>query len=716
MADNDLAQAYSILGESMGSSYRTRRKEEKDYRDDARRDARKDKLISYIAAPILQGAGKALATGATDLIGNLVLGENGKDFFNTEQGRIAARRSRYADNQEKILLKARSQLTQGGLDETAGQLNLLKEGYLAKIKLEYGDSAEKASMRNIAMRQAMPDLEKEAARLVEERDSLITYASKSPDMDVLKERLKSQDSFYGRTKGQRIMSTLVSKFTGRKPAEQGASYILTGSTDPTEAQRILRDNLMSDTYVEDFAKKLANLGDGRRNAYESAFTEFAAANPDLVRSMREGEKRKTKEYIKQLDYAREVETDINRFATLDPARAAWIGKNADNYKSSVVMQSAYFHKIGGFSDAAATVETDMYMNSNINQDTVKQLTEAVAFSRTNLTGDVIKDLEKFQATKQYNDVVKETGQLINNVFIPSFNKDLSLAMSKMSLEEKENLIGSMGAKEELLRRYLDFQIKNNLATDKTIFTKRSWLSNVMSEENVALLEDPEAGLRFILGQDPKNVRATAKVNGIYKRAVGKTVTNTDNEEVAPFYIMIKDKTRSKFDYIEEMKGSKEAVTKEVEDGLLMLKESLIKRAVNRNSVNEDGEGVLSAETVTDYEEFSSSLRARIDVKFPEEPTTVTEDSTQSIEGTSFATPVTAFQADKKAALARGRRNQQRRDNIVGTLSDLITRGGDSFGVQKGKQFGSPKEQASSLLSGPANPNPGFRSSKRSPRT
>ena len=103
MADNDLAEAYSILGQGMASTYRTRRKEEKDFRDDARRDARKDQLIGYLAAPILQGAGKALVGGATDLVGNLVLGENGKDFFNTETGRFAARTSRYAETQEQKL-------------------------------------------------------------------------------------------------------------------------------------------------------------------------------------------------------------------------------------------------------------------------------------------------------------------------------------------------------------------------------------------------------------------------------------------------------------------------------------------------------------------------------------------------------------------------------------------------------------------------------------
>ena len=707
MADNDLAQAYSILGQGLSSTYRNRRKEEEDYRDDARRDARKEQLISYVAAPILQGAGKALASGATDLVGNLVLGENGKDFFNTEKGRVAARRSRFADTQEQKLLKTQAQFMQGGMSELEGQVKFLTDGYTEKLKREYGDSPENAPIRGLALREAIPDLEKEAERLVKERQELIDYASKSPDMDVLKARLKEKDSFYGKTKGQRIMSTLVGKIFGKNPAEQGASYILTGSTDPTEAQRILRDNLMSDTYVKDFSTQLTNLGAGRKNAYESAFTTFASNNPVLVSSMRKDQAAATQRRAVEMDYIAYVSTSVNKFNQTDPGRAAWYGDNQKNYNNKESLDSAYFNAIGGFSKDAIKVEGDRYVNSYINQENVKKLVTAVAFSRTNLTGEVINDLEAFKETKQYNVVVQETSKLINNVLVPSYNKDLSLAMSKMSTEQKEALLGSLGAKEELLRRYLDFQISSNLATEKTIFTKNAFLPDATAEESVALLKDSDAGLRFILNQNPDNLIKGAQVNGIYKDKV--------SEEMESDLIEIQPTAPSKFNYIEEMNGPQDVITREVEAGLAILKGSLIKRSAKNGSTNKDGEGVLSASTLASFEEFSSLIYARVDARFEGETTAPAASTSRFPTGS-----LSLGESDRAATIARGELNKKRRadtadkfSRTVEILEDMLTRDGDVVGRQKGKKFGSPEEQASSLLSSPTNPNPGFRSDKQS---
>ena len=51
--NNDLYKAYSILGAGTTAEYNRRRKEE----EKARKRARKDKYISYLAAPLLKGAG-----------------------------------------------------------------------------------------------------------------------------------------------------------------------------------------------------------------------------------------------------------------------------------------------------------------------------------------------------------------------------------------------------------------------------------------------------------------------------------------------------------------------------------------------------------------------------------------------------------------------------------------------------------------------------------
>lgn len=65
MADNnDLYKAYSILGSATTAEYNRRRKEEDEYR----RKARKDKYLSYLAAPLLKGAGNLITSGVESLI------------------------------------------------------------------------------------------------------------------------------------------------------------------------------------------------------------------------------------------------------------------------------------------------------------------------------------------------------------------------------------------------------------------------------------------------------------------------------------------------------------------------------------------------------------------------------------------------------------------------------------------------------------------------
>ena len=66
MADEfgSLGEAYSILGQATTAEYKRRRKEEDEYR----KKARKDKIFSYLAAPLLKSAGETLTQGITGLI------------------------------------------------------------------------------------------------------------------------------------------------------------------------------------------------------------------------------------------------------------------------------------------------------------------------------------------------------------------------------------------------------------------------------------------------------------------------------------------------------------------------------------------------------------------------------------------------------------------------------------------------------------------------
>ena len=679
MADNDLAEAYSILGQGMASTYRTRRKEEKDFRDDARRDARKDQLIGYLAAPILQGAGKALVGGATDLVGNLVLGENGKDFFNTETGRLAARRSRYAETQEQKLLKTQSQLMQGGRSELEGQIKFLTEGFDAELEREYGSSPENAFTVDQARRDARPGLEKEAERLVKERQELITYAANSPDIDVLTARVKQEGSYYGKTKGKRIMSTLVGKLFGKNPAEQGASYILTGSNDPTEAQRILRDNLMSDTYVEDFAKKLAAIDSSKKNAYENAFTEFALENPDLVRAMKESQRQGIEKNLEKVQYVNDLDRDTQGYLSTDPARAEWYQTNGDKYNNVLSLKSAYFNYIKGFGKEEAEERVDLFVASQVNAVPVDKLVKAVAFKMTNLTGEVVNDSEKFKEQKEYAAIQKSSKEFISNVLVPRFNEDLSLALVNMSGAEKEALLAGEGSREELLRQYITYQIDNNLATESKLFAKGVFTSE-MSEENVALLKDPKAGLKFIMGQDPVYLAASAQENGSKSKV--KEVGNRK-----PQYVMLNSvEVMSEFNFIAGSTMSKAQLRKRADEQLTRLMVDANKETRARSWIGDNGETLFSDATLEDYEIVKKRVYEMIDANFAEEPTAST-------------VPVTAEDSDKAASIARGKRNQQRRDALVNrfeTITDKF-KGAERF---KGAEFGPDKYKDPSLLSSP----------------
>ena len=620
MSDNDLAQAYSILGQGVTATYRNRRKEEEDYRDKVRRDARKDKLISYIAAPILQGASKALVSGATDLVGNLVLGENGKDFFNTEQGRVAARKSRYADTQEKILLKTQTQLTQDGLSETEGQLKLLADGYDEELKLKFGDSPKNAFFFAESRREARPGLEKEAERIVKERQELITYAAQSPDIDVLKARVKQEGSYYGKTKGQKIMSTLVGKLFGKNPAEQGASYILTGSNDPTEAQRILRDNFMSDTYVEDFAKKLAAVDSSKKNAYENAFTEFALENPGVVSAMQENQKQQLGKNLERIQYVNDVDRFTRVYATTDPARGVWYQNNKDKYLNKAGIDSAYFNSIGGFSIEEGKEKVNLYLAEESNVTPVNRLVRAVAFSRTELAGEVIDDPDEFRNTKEYAAVQKSSKEFISNVLVPRFNEDLSLALVNMSDTEKEALLAGEGSREELLRQYITYQIDNNLATESKLFAKKTrafriGFSDEMSEENVALLKDPKAGLAFILNQDPEKLTQLAQANGSTstERSVGTGNPNhvqSNRKEVIAGFGFIADSDQS---YVK---------LRERADKLLaaLWTDITIDTRLLDGGIDDDNETVVSATTLADFKIVEKRVSDILSAKFPAGPT------------------------------------------------------------------------------------------------
>ena len=89
-ARSQTGQAFSILGQAQGAEYKRRRKEMEDYNKKMMRDKFKYGLISAAISPAVQAFGQS----ATDFAGDLLFGQEEDFFIDTEQGRIAAAKSR----------------------------------------------------------------------------------------------------------------------------------------------------------------------------------------------------------------------------------------------------------------------------------------------------------------------------------------------------------------------------------------------------------------------------------------------------------------------------------------------------------------------------------------------------------------------------------------------------------------------------------------------
>ena len=110
MADNRLAQAYSILGQATTAEYKRRRKEE----EDREKRMMRQQMLGYFAAPLLKGAGEAVAGGVGDIVSSAILGENTRNYFDREEGIITARKAQTAAKIEKDISEQLGQLSTGG--------------------------------------------------------------------------------------------------------------------------------------------------------------------------------------------------------------------------------------------------------------------------------------------------------------------------------------------------------------------------------------------------------------------------------------------------------------------------------------------------------------------------------------------------------------------------------------------------------------------------
>jgi len=602
--NNDLYKAYSILGSATTAEYKRRRKEEEEARRTARRQARQDRMMAYFTAPILQSAGKAVAGGVGDLVGSMVLGENAKNYFNTEQGIIAARNSKYVDKKEKELLRQRTQFTTEGRTEVEGQTDFLKKRLRVELEEKYGK--ENSAIIDQFMRENSSELQTKAAKIVEDRDSLITQAGLKPDISDFKARLKDKEGFYGQDTGVKVFQKLVGKITGKKPAEAGAMYILTGSTDPTEAQRERAGELMNPKYIAGLAQELEKLSVAGSGTVENAVLTFAQKNPGVLEKLKEGAALETQEAIKAMDYGRDAINALkSKRAASDPGYVSFISKNKDNYRDIDSLNSAYNQKISGISKENKENFTSLMVATSTFKDTTTKLERAIARNLYSLDNKDIDTVAELKDNDDYAKIQKDAKAFISDVLMPSFSTDLGIAISQMSDEQKTGLV-QPGVKAQLAMEYASFQVNNNLKT----LTKVNFFKN--EQQEVSVLADPKAGVSFLL-KSSDNIK---KIDGLVDKAVGtgadKFEERSSRELIQPFSTNIQAPAfKDQFSFVADPRISREDRASLLAKGVKTLTQQLQEKAISEGYKNPDGSANLSVPLMEQLEEFEKELYSQI---------------------------------------------------------------------------------------------------------
>jgi hypothetical protein len=604
--NNDLYKAYSILGSATTAEYNRRRKEE----EKERKRARKDKYISYLAAPLLKGAGEALAGGIGSVVGDLVLGDNAKNYFNTEQGIIATRNARYIDNQEKKLIQQREQLTTGGKSELEGQTDFITGRVRAELEAKFG--SDNKVIVDQMLRESSEAINLEAVNLVEKRNKLITETSLQPDVSDYKTRLKEDDSFYGQNTGTKIARSIVGRFTGRSPAESGALYMLTGSTDPTELQRERAGNMMSPEYISGLSKELEKLSLASSGVAENAMSIWASKNPEAWNSITESQQQAVIERVRDVDYSANVSTELkSQRAQDDPAYSEFVASNNNKYSNINTLREAYARKVGGVTSDQSKDFTAMVLANESFQPSAVRLEQAVARHVFGVAGDVVSDSKELQRVKDYDKIQKATKDFIGNVLMPSFNRDLGIAIGQMS-PDQQALIGQPGVKFQMAQEYAAFQINNNLKTGNLLQDVDMFDPNDFAEQEMSVLRNPKAGISFLLNASNTEEKADRLRDAAIDSGVASMQDQASRQLVQPFYKAVDtSETREMFSFVSNPAVPRSQREERLNAGMAILAEQIKARAISRGYKTVDGSANISPSLLEEMEKLQRSLYEQI---------------------------------------------------------------------------------------------------------
>ena len=597
-----LGQAYSILGSAKSLEYKSVREQE----EKARKEARKDKYISYFAAPILEGAGKALVSGATDLVSSAFLGDNAKKYFETEEGRIMARKAKAADKIEKSLIKQREQLTVGGRSALENQIARYTDNFRAQLVGQYGDDPKSKELINQLVQGNKEELAKAAEEGLDKLNDLISYAEKSPDVKDLKTREADDSQYWGQTPGKRVFRSLVSKLTGKDLPAEGAKFILTGSTDPKDANRQIYVDLLGDDFEEDLAEKMRQVETFGQGKMTNIMLDYQNKNPELFAKLDMAQQQRIDKTVSDIDFNADLSKFKERYKN-NPSIGVFLNsKEIQNAGSMEAVGNLLAVKVGSVTNDQAAEFVNTFMTRADTQDSSDRLELAVSRSLFSLD----KDTEDLKKDPNYMKIQKATKDFMKDSLIPSYTMDLSEVLSGLDPQRLAQFTD--GAKRQLAYEYMTYQINENLVSTPAVDAPFLSLSFDTPAELQSTLKEPEAGLLFLREQLDSPDRIEALVKRARSTGAEKEASDSKVQLVDPYAPTLpRKKTMQKFEALLNPALSSSQKEQVVRQGISTLTETIAKQAIAKRHVNDDGTPNISPDTLLELEELTAELMLQI---------------------------------------------------------------------------------------------------------
>ena len=614
MADNRLAQAYSILGQATTAEYKRRRKEE----EDREKRMMRQQMLGYFAAPLLKGAGEAVAGGVGDIVSSAILGENTRNYFDREEGIITARKAQTAAKIEKDISEQLGQLSTGGKTSRDGAFDLFNSGLRENMIAKYGDDDKTKQVIDSLLLANQEQIRTASGEWHDNLEALGTYAGKAPTQAELLARAKNEDFVFGQTKGQRAVAKLTSALTlgsYEDRERESVRYLITGRSDSANLPSWYLD-FQNAGFEEELRKKFTNLQNMRPEALDNMMTEFISSTPEMqayFNSLDEDNQRQIAAAPAQR--AREGELKaLRENPQNNPLLADYL--NSAEGKRHTTKEDAlrgFVSNIGAISDLntfATRYQVDVGMEQT------ETLADAVAMSMFGEEAAELSDREKSTVRTQTKEAVK--------VFGLNFNKDFAYALSQIDDEQLGKLSRSLtpGARRVLANDYVSFQINSNLRNE--VEEIDPWFGAPYLEETdrlTATMKDPEAGLNFILSKISDDQYVDSASTQAVRSGISAQVKKENRQMVDPYFAALNMRElNNQFAFVDDPLLSKEEREQGIRDGLMQLEQAIGERALSEGYRMSDNTPNISPVLLDQLEEFRSSLLSRL---YPSSSTGVT---------------------------------------------------------------------------------------------